>query len=441
MTYVGEFKERLRDGLGSYAFPPRGLFSYDGQWRKGEMHGQGLFSIDNSNNNNNGDTLSYEGEFQNGEIEGIGLKRWPNGSSYSGQFHRGEMHGEGVFILSNGEKYEGQWHSNQRVGKGELTFVSGDVYAGEFASHKPHGHGQIVFAKSGNVYEGEWASGKIVGQGILSDREGNILYEGEWLDGQREGSGSGAVDGQEPNDEAANGNVVWYSGLWKQDRPTERPTRLVVKLASTASISSRPSTGAISSRPSTAAQISEQVPSVGDEGEPLVLTDLPSTVSIGENKKLPQFVVLSVYDPPDEDTENPPAAAENSSLLPAEGDQQTPNDVTTPLKNTQWFFVQQKDFTSSTAREGTEKEVAPPAPEASADENNGEGTAAGSESTTEEQPEERMAELVVENAMGIAHFQRLALPATTLPGIYHILCESVSSTDSLPLVVINLCVG
>lgn len=81
------------------------------------------------------------------------------------------------------------------------------------------------------------------------------------------------------------------------------------------------------------------------------------------------------------------------------------------------------------------------APEASADQTNEEETSAGPESTTEEPPKERLNEVVVENLKGMAHFQRLALPATMLPGSYHILCESVSSTDSLPLAVINLSIG
>lgn len=98
LQYVDESKDWLRDGKGSYTFPSS-VFKYTGEWRQGEMHGQGVFCIGNS---------VYESAFEHGEIEGLGLRYWPDGSSYSGQFHRGEMHGESVFVLSSGAKYDGQ---------------------------------------------------------------------------------------------------------------------------------------------------------------------------------------------------------------------------------------------------------------------------------------------------------------------------------------------
>lgn len=200
-----------------------------------------------------------------------------------------------------------------------------------------------------------------------------------------------------------------------------------------------------------------------------MLTDLPSTVSVGEDKKLSHFVVLSVFDALDEATgitqpvavsgeserqircrvfegeyvASPdtaplePAANDNGSSPPTAGNQQATEDGVTSPKNTQWYFVLERDTTIIQQQEAEERV----APGASADQTNEEEAPAGPESTTEEPPEERLNEVVVENLKGMAHFQRLALPATTLPGSYHILCESVSSTDSLPLVIINLSVG
>lgn len=213
-TYVGDYKQRLRDGHGTYTFP-RGYFKYAGQWRRGEMHGQGVFSM--------GDGSLYEGEFRNGEIEGIGLRRWPSGDSYSGQFRQGEMHGEGVFLSSStGERYEGQWQSNQRVGHGELVYGNENVYNGEFANHKQHGRGKMVFADSMDSYNGEWRSGAMCGRGVLCDGDGNTLYDGEWRDGNRQGTGAGFTDVMnlsEPDELAAKGRI-WYDGSWQDNEPT-----------------------------------------------------------------------------------------------------------------------------------------------------------------------------------------------------------------------------
>jgi hypothetical protein len=74
-------------GRGTHYFPNT-FFSYDGEWKAGKMHGQGLLKM--------GDGSSYQGQFVDGEIEGVGVKRWPDGSTYWGAFHQGHMHGQGT---------------------------------------------------------------------------------------------------------------------------------------------------------------------------------------------------------------------------------------------------------------------------------------------------------------------------------------------------------
>lgn len=245
----------------------------------------------------------------------------------------------------------------------------------------------------------------------------------------------------------------------------ERPTRLVVKLMESTDASSRPPTAAAA-----ALSVDEQGQREGGiKDEPLVLTDLPSTVSAGENKKLPQFAVLSVYDAQDEaaaggNLTQPvtvngesrrqirlrvfegefvaspdimtdlPAAADNSSIPPAEGDELAPDDVAPQPKSTQWYFVLERSLTNMQQQE-------PEAKAASQDQASDEDEASAGPENHIEKPEVRLDEVVVENSKGLALFQRLALPAATLPGSYHILCESVSSTDSLPPVVINVSIA
>ena len=61
--YAGGTAEGFRDGRGKYAFA-NPYFSYDGEWRAGQMHGAGTLSM--------ADGSSYEGAFHNGEMSGFG---------------------------------------------------------------------------------------------------------------------------------------------------------------------------------------------------------------------------------------------------------------------------------------------------------------------------------------------------------------------------------
>ncbi|KAJ0402437.1 hypothetical protein P43SY_000590 [Pythium insidiosum] len=183
-AYVGEYRDRLRDGSGSYTFPG-GYYRYAGAWKLGRMHGRGVFSM--------GDGGSYEGEFASGEIEGVGLRRWPDGSTYNGEFERGERHGQGVYVSASGEVYEGHWRHNQRHGLGELRYRNGDVYRGEFHQHKLHGKGRLLCAGDGSTLDAEWIHGEQTGYGVLSSPDSQVLYDGMWLRGQRHGMGRGLL--------------------------------------------------------------------------------------------------------------------------------------------------------------------------------------------------------------------------------------------------------
>ena len=111
--YAGGTAEGFRDGRGKYKFA-NPYFSYDGEWRAGQMHGAGTLSM--------ADGSSYEGAFHNGEMSGFGLKRWADGGSYSGQFVEGELHGQGTFIGATGEQYEGAYERNARHGLQVVPF-------------------------------------------------------------------------------------------------------------------------------------------------------------------------------------------------------------------------------------------------------------------------------------------------------------------------------
>ena len=77
---------------------------------------------------------------------GYGTFKYRSGATYQGNFRNGQIHGQGILYFSNGDKYIGQWKNRYREGKGKLTFHNGDVYQGNFIRNEFNGHGVIEFA-------------------------------------------------------------------------------------------------------------------------------------------------------------------------------------------------------------------------------------------------------------------------------------------------------
>ena len=180
--YAGGTAEGFRDGRGKFQFA-NPYFSYDGEWRAGQMHGAGTLSM--------ADGSSYEGAFHNGEMSGFGLKRWADGGSYSGQFVEGELHGQGTFIGATGEQYEGAYERNARHGEGTLAQPDGrggtDTYRGAFVRHRRSGRGAMAYA-DGGAYEGDWLMDRRNGVGRMVWAAGDE-FDGEWAADAPHGEG------------------------------------------------------------------------------------------------------------------------------------------------------------------------------------------------------------------------------------------------------------
>lgn len=195
--YTGERIGDVRHGEGEYVYDG-GLFSYSGGWVDGVKHSEkARFVIQG--------VSVYEGEFRNGEMEGQGIRRWEDGRVYVGQFHEGEMHGKGVWTHPNGEKYEGEFVCNRRHGQGKLTTPQ-LTYSGGFKQHRFHGPGVLIHSSrdfmrgyfedntlSGNGdgweetvgrYIGEWKAGKPHGHGRLLGTAAGCEVIGEFADGE-----------------------------------------------------------------------------------------------------------------------------------------------------------------------------------------------------------------------------------------------------------------
>ncbi|GMF49971.1 unnamed protein product [Phytophthora fragariaefolia] len=400
--YAGEYKDLLRDGLGSFVFPG-GYFHYSGQWRRGKMHGQGEFKL--------GDGTTYEGEFRDGEIEGVGLKRWPDGSSYNGHFHQGELHGEGVFLSASGERYEGHWENNQRCGHGRLRYPTGDLYSGDFAAHLPNGFGKIFYAGTGHAYEGEWLAGARCGIGVLHDANGNCLYEGHWSDDRRHGDGVGVL--LVKNIDAEHSNELRYEGRWKSDEPEAQTTNICVKIISNHN----------ESRPATASGNKETIPDSG-------LSDLPTQLVVTD-KRLPTLAAVC--------TNQHTISGDAVRVLGENGRRfrlrifegtipvHAPGEVINIAAGLAWQFAVSGPK-SDDSSQPSESELVPP-----------KLVSTEAQELTESPTEIRLDTVIAEASAGLAVFHDVSLPAATLIGDYYLLCESMTS-DSLAPVLIPLSV-
>ena len=266
-NYVVAVKERgIEQGSRIY---PDGR-KYTGEWKDGEMHGQGKLIWLNQ-------TKNYVGQFENGKMTGIGKCVWPSRDCYDGRWEDGKMnglgtyteylttavrHGEfrdnmlngqgeyrvdgriysGMFVndklttgtctLSDGRIFQGEFEDSWmrgtckwrdgRVGEGEfenfvmngeatLTTPSVEVYDGGWVDGKKHGKGTLTFS-NGKVYDGNWMKDKKHGKGKLTTRSGEV-YDGGWKNDMKHGEGK-----------LTSRSLGDYDGGWKNDMKDGRGT-------------------------------------------------------------------------------------------------------------------------------------------------------------------------------------------------------------------------
>ncbi|MEM9930645.1 MAG: caspase family protein [Bacteroidota bacterium] len=217
------------DGKGTYLTPGGAI--YVGDFRSGEIHGQGICTYT--------DGSRYEGQWSHRHPEGYGHKTWADGRSFTGQWRRGFpvnsdgvyqypdgalttpegtlviqsgclqgdcKNGQGVYAYADGSRYEGQFRSGRPNGSGTFSYPNGDWYQGQFLAGLPHGYG-VLQAADGSRLEGQWSEGGFLsnpdssggqtgclagncdnGYGTYRFQQGDI-YEGAFRAGLPEGTG------------------------------------------------------------------------------------------------------------------------------------------------------------------------------------------------------------------------------------------------------------
>ena len=113
--YVGSrqnYFERYEDVINYFEYNGKGSWfrdgdKYEGDWKKGLKHGQGIFIWANGN--------KYEGDWRFNHFEGTGTFTHSNGSKYNGEWYGGEKHGWGTFTHYDGSVEKGLWKNNEKI--------------------------------------------------------------------------------------------------------------------------------------------------------------------------------------------------------------------------------------------------------------------------------------------------------------------------------------
>lgn len=144
---------------------------YEGEWRDGLPHGDGILIYDDVDN------VRYEGQFARGKRHGHGQMRYASGNVYAGKWVDDRKKGYGVM------RWLGPPNPTSVAPASSVVPVLHEVYEGEWEHDEQHGFGRHVWLhtrqKEKNYYEGEFARGLRHGLGVFYYANG-ARYEGEW---------------------------------------------------------------------------------------------------------------------------------------------------------------------------------------------------------------------------------------------------------------------
>jgi hypothetical protein len=176
-VYRGAMRGIRQHGKGQFVSKS---FQYEGEYKDGMMHGNGVYMWDNGDR--------YEGGFVEDRPSGRGKYKFGNGDSYEGEVKGGVIAGRGIYVAKSGDQIEGSFVDGKANGVGIYRFASGDRYEGEMIAGKLQGKGRY-YAKSGDRIEASFVDGKAQGKGVYHFSNGD-RYEGDLKDGALTGSGA-----------------------------------------------------------------------------------------------------------------------------------------------------------------------------------------------------------------------------------------------------------
>ena len=185
-TFHGNYNAGLKHGNG--VWEGRNGSRYEGEWHSNKKQGNGVWT------NHKGQT--YSGVFIQGVLEGPGQLVNANGhGGYEGGFRKGLYHGQGILVGQSSplDKYSGSWVNGKRHGLGEQSYENGSRYVGAWSNDVYEGNGELYGYDQHflNVYRGLFEQGLPHGHGLMRWNTGtqSNIYEGKWLRGQPTGEG------------------------------------------------------------------------------------------------------------------------------------------------------------------------------------------------------------------------------------------------------------
>ena len=104
----------------------------------------------------------YVGQFKNRDRNGQGTYTFANGNTYIGQFKDNKINGQGTYFWASGSKYVGQWKDEKRNGQGTFTFADGRKYVGQWKDDKYDGFGTFYLANGSIYQQGLWGDNLFV---------------------------------------------------------------------------------------------------------------------------------------------------------------------------------------------------------------------------------------------------------------------------------------
>ena len=80
---------------------------------------------------------TYVGSWKEGLKDGIGTLTYIDGSKYAGAFKDNKIHGYGSFTSSSGSNYTGEYKEGKMDGQGTYTYPDGKKITGKWANDSP----------------------------------------------------------------------------------------------------------------------------------------------------------------------------------------------------------------------------------------------------------------------------------------------------------------
>jgi hypothetical protein len=136
---------------GKFKFPDKEAGEFDGWWKYGKIHGEGVYKFCGN---------TYTGNWCFNKKQGVGTMECVTGEVYHGEWDNNLPNGYGQLQYVNRDRYDGEWKDGVRNGRGTHFFANGDKYEGDWVLNVCQGEGTYTTI-AGHFYYGSWKYGKV----------------------------------------------------------------------------------------------------------------------------------------------------------------------------------------------------------------------------------------------------------------------------------------